>query len=72
MNIDLSLPYLVSSVVYTVLGLLLMVIAVSVINRFFGLNLKKELVEDHNVASGVLLAGLFIAIAIIIASAIHG
>lgn len=60
------------SIVYTVLGLALMVISVIAVNSVFKLNLRHELVEEHNVASGVVLSGIFIAIAIIIAAAING
>jgi len=66
------LDLVLGSIVYTVLGLALMVISVIAVNSVFKLNLRRELVEEHNVASGVVLSGIFIAIAIIIASAISG
>ena len=55
---------------YSALGILLMVISVVIFDKVFGLNLKKELVEEHNTAFGMLFAGLAIAMAIIIAASI--
>lgn len=48
-----------------------MVIFIVIIDQIFKLNLKKELFEDQNTAFGIVLAGIAIAVAIIIASAIH-
>ncbi|PAP79772.1 hypothetical protein B1759_13270 [Rubrivirga sp. SAORIC476] len=39
-----------------------------VFDKVAGLNLRHELVEDQNVAVGVMLAGAFIGIGIVIAS----
>lgn len=72
MNSGLQTNLILGSIVYTLLGLVLMVVCVSAVNMFFKLNLKKEILDEHNVASGIVLAGIFISIAIIIASAING
>ena len=63
---------ILGSVVYTLLGLLLMVVSVMMVNSVFRLDLKKEILVEHNVASGIVLAGIFISIALIVASAISG
>lgn len=39
-------------------------------NYIFKLNIRREILEEHNVAFGIMLAGLFIAIAIIVAASI--
>ncbi len=72
MNTGLHPAFIFSSIVYTIIGLSLMILAVLAVNSVFSLNLKKELMEEHNVASGIVLAGIFIAIAIIVAAAISG
>ena len=72
MNSGLQTDLFLGSIVYTLLGLVLMIVSVTVVNAIFNLNLKKEILDEHNVASGIVLAGIFISIAIIIASAING
>ena len=57
---------------YAIIGVLVMLGCVLVSNYVFKLDLRKELVKDQNVAFGVMLAGLFIAVAIIIAASILG
>jgi putative membrane protein len=57
---------------YTVIGVLIMLACVSLSNYLFKLDLRKELIHDHNMAFGVMLAGLFIAISIIVAASIVG
>jgi uncharacterized membrane protein YjfL (UPF0719 family) len=61
----------VAAVVFALLGVLLFVIGFIIFDRLTPGNLWKELLEDHNTALGNLMAGVAIAIAIIIAAAIH-
>jgi putative membrane protein len=68
--ITTEMKILFESVFYATIGILILILTVLVFDKVFKLDLKKELVEDQNVAFGVLLGGLSIAIAIIIASAI--
>jgi len=62
----------VDSVAYTALGILLLVIAYKVFAAILPFNLNKELAEDDNSAVGVFMAGVFVAVGLIIASAISG
>ncbi|HEX8182728.1 MAG TPA: DUF350 domain-containing protein [Candidatus Saccharimonadales bacterium] len=57
---------------YSVVGVLIMVGCTLLSNYIFKLNIKKELLDDHNMAFGIMLAGLFIAISIIVAASIIG
>jgi putative membrane protein len=57
---------------YSVIGVLIMIGCALLSNYIFKLNMKKELLDEHNMAFGVMLAGLFIAIAIIVAASIIG
>ncbi len=66
----LDLIPLLSTIVYSVLGIVLMVLTIVVVNKLFRLQLHRELVDEHNVAFGVMIAGLSVAIAIIIAGTI--
>ncbi|MEV7972426.1 DUF350 domain-containing protein [Cellulomonas sp. NPDC089187] len=58
------------TVAYAAIGIVILLITVVVTNKMFRLDLHRELVEEHNVAFGVLLAGVAIAIGLIIAGTI--
>jgi len=62
--------WLAESAIYSVLGILIMIICYIVIDKVTSFSLKKELIEDENIALGTMFAGFFIAVAIIIAAAI--
>ena len=62
----------IGTIVYSILGLIILLVGFKVFDVFTPYKLHKELAEDQNVAIGVMVAGLFIALAIIIASAIVG
>lgn len=57
---------------YSIIGVLIMIGCVLLSNYVFKLDLKKELIDDHNPAVGTMLAGLFIAVSIIVAASIVG
>lgn len=57
---------------YAVIGVLVMLGCVLLCNYVFKLDLRKELVHDQNVAFGIMLAGLFVAVSIIVAASITG
>ncbi|HEY86194.1 MAG TPA: DUF350 domain-containing protein [Chloroflexi bacterium] len=60
----------VSSVVYGLLGIALAILGYFAFDKLAQLDLKRELVEDQNIALGIMLAGVFIGIAIVVAAAI--
>ena len=62
---------LISAIVFTLLGILIFVIAFVVMDRVTPYHLWKEIVQEHNVALAVLVGAMSIGICIIIASAIH-
>ena len=59
------------SLIYSVLGMIFLMIAYKVFDLVNSLDFTREL-EKNNQALGTVIAGFFIAIAIIIAAAIHG
>lgn len=61
---------LLSTLIYSVLGIVLLVLTIVAVNKIFRLGLYHELVEEHNVAFGVMIAGLAIAIGLIVAGTI--
>jgi uncharacterized membrane protein YjfL (UPF0719 family) len=60
----------ISSIVYGLLGIILAILGYFAFDRLAGLDLRRELVEDQNLALGVMLAGVFIGIAIVVSAAI--
>ncbi|MFS0704703.1 DUF350 domain-containing protein [Cellulomonas sp. 179-A 9B4 NHS] len=66
----MALDELLSTIVYSVIGIVLLLITVVVVNKLFRLDLHRELVDEHNVAFGVVIAGLAIAIGVIVAGTI--
>lgn len=63
---------LVGSLVYSVLGIILVVVAFVVIDKITPYDLWKELIEERNQPLATVVAAFCIAIAIIVAAAIHG
>jgi len=62
---------LVGSLVYSVLGILLVVISFIIIDKLTPYDLWKELIEDRNQPLATVVAAFVIGIAIIVAAAIH-
>ena len=69
MNVNISA--LVNALVYSVLGILIFVIAFLIIDKMTPYHLWKEIVEDKNVALAILIGALSIGMCIIIAAAVH-
>jgi uncharacterized membrane protein YjfL (UPF0719 family) len=67
----LSPGLLLATAVYSVLGMIMLMIAYKVFDIVNALEFTKEL-EKNNQALGTVIAGFFIAIGIIVAAAIHG
>jgi putative membrane protein len=61
----------VSALVYTVLGILVFVVAFIVMDKVTPYHLWKEIVQEHNMALAILVGAMSIGICLIIASAIH-
>ena len=72
MDMGKVLGGVVDSLVYTVLGILLLVISYKVFGAVVPFDLNKELAEDDNTAVGVFMAGIFIAVGLVISAAISG
>jgi uncharacterized membrane protein YjfL (UPF0719 family) len=62
---------LLGSFVYSLLGIVFVVITFIVIDRLTPGNLWKELIEERNQAIATVVAAMILAIAIIVASAMH-
>lgn len=60
------------SMVYVLIGLLLFGITFWIITKVVPFSIRKEIEEDQNISLAILIASVFLGIAIIIAAAIHG
>ena len=70
---DLVNPqYLLNSLVYSLVGILVFWLAFLVIDKLTPYDLWRELVEERNTALAIVIAAMCLGVAIIIASAIHG
>lgn len=67
---DLLLTEVLSSVVFGLLGIIIMMLSYKAIDWVIPADLNKE-IEKGNLAAGVVIAGVFIAIAMIISTSIR-
>ncbi|HSN25448.1 MAG TPA: DUF350 domain-containing protein [Kofleriaceae bacterium] len=72
MKLDNLAEAAVSSAVFAAIGLVVFAIAWWIMVKVAPFSIKKEIEEDQNVALGVIMAGVIIGIALIIAAAVHG
>ena len=68
----INLKYVIASVMYSVIGIIILLVSYWIIEKITPENLWKEIVEKHNIALPIVCASFMIAVAIIISSAIHG
>jgi uncharacterized membrane protein YjfL (UPF0719 family) len=62
----------VTTLVFTLIGLILFAIAFLIIVKASPFSIRKELEEDQNIALGIVIAAVIIGIALIVSAAIHG
>ncbi len=68
---DLHLGQILSSLVYSLIGILIFVIALVVIDKLTPYSIHKEIEEDQNIALGIIIGATLIGLAIIISAAIQ-
>lgn len=68
----LSLKYVYASVIYSLIGIFILVISFIILEKITPENIYKEIVQKGNTALAIIAASFIIAVAIIISSAIHG
>ncbi|MES2110104.1 MAG: DUF350 domain-containing protein [Bacteroidota bacterium] len=72
LNDLISFKYVISSVLYSVIGIVILLVSYWIIEKIKPEDIWKEIVYKQNVALAIVCASFMIAIAIIISSAIHG
>lgn len=68
----LNFKLITASIVYSVLGILILVISFVIIDKLTPKTLWKEIVDEHNTALAIMAAAFMLSVALIISSAIHG
>ena len=72
LKLDWLLHAVLSSSVFTALGLALFVLAYYLVQKLTPFSIRKEIEEDHNTALAIVLAAIIIGIAMIVSAAVHG
>ncbi|NSL85744.1 DUF350 domain-containing protein [Chitinophaga solisilvae] len=67
----LQFKYILASIVYSLLGVVILVLTFWLVDRLTPENTWKEIVQNKNIALAIVVAGFIIAIGMIISSAIH-
>ncbi|MGI4760833.1 MAG: DUF350 domain-containing protein [Janthinobacterium lividum] len=67
-----NLKALAASVVYSLLGIIILVVSFFLFNKLTPGTLRREILEEHNTALAIMSAAFMLAVAIIISAAIHG
>ena len=62
----------VDSILYSILGTIVLLGAFAFIERMLPFSLRKEIAEDQNVALGIILGAFILGVSLIISSAIRG
>ena len=72
MPTDPFVRLVVTSVVFTLIGLLFFALAFLIIAKVTPFSIRKEIEEDQNISLGIVIASVIIGIALIISASIHG
>lgn len=72
MDSMINMHGLVSSIVYSILGIIILVLSFYIVEKITPQNLYQKIVDENNVAIAIIGAGFMLAIAVIISSAIRG
>ncbi len=72
MNTEALLKGLVSSVVFSGVGLAVFVVGFFIIRLILPYDVHKEIEEDQNTALGIVIGAFILGLALIIAASIHG
>ncbi|MBM4378550.1 MAG: DUF350 domain-containing protein [Deltaproteobacteria bacterium] len=72
MDVDSLGKHLVSSLVFSLVGLGVFTLGIQVLKFLFPFDMKKEIETDQNTAFGIVIGSFILGLAVIIAAAVHG
>ncbi|WP_324671183.1 DUF350 domain-containing protein [Hymenobacter sp. GOD-10R] len=68
----LNFKLITASVVYSVLGILILVVSFVIVEKMTPRTLWREIIDEHNTALAIVAGAFMLSVAIIISAAIHG
>ncbi len=68
---ELTLPHILSSLVYGILGLVLFFSTLFIMEKMTPYSLEKKITEEGNIALGIVIAAIIISLGLIYATAIR-
>ncbi|HVJ66644.1 MAG TPA: DUF350 domain-containing protein [Caulifigura sp.] len=71
-TVNLFFMHLTAALIYSILGIVILLITLYLMVRFAPFDVHKEMEEDQNTAVGIVMGSVLLGIAIIIAAAIVG
>ena len=71
MTAELSGGQIVSTLVYSIVGLVIYMVAFWLICKISPFSVRKEIEEDQNTSLGIIIGSVMIGLSIIISAAIH-
>jgi uncharacterized membrane protein YjfL (UPF0719 family) len=66
-----EMKYVIASVLYSFIGIAILLVSFIIVEKITPENLWKEILQNKNMALALMAVGFMLSIAIIIASAIH-
>ena len=72
LNAKVLAGLVIESIVFSVVGLVILLIGYKIFDAVTPYHLNHEIAEDNNTAAGVAIAGLLIALGLIVSAAISG
>ena len=63
---------IIESIVFSIVGMIVLVVGYKIFDMVTPYHLNREIAEDNNAAAGIAVAGMLIALGLIVASAISG
>lgn len=67
----MQLTDILGTLVYSVIGIVIFIVAYLVFEKASPFSIKKEVLEDQNVALAIIMAAVVLGLSIIIAAAVH-
>jgi len=71
-DLALLMRHLVAAVVFSIVGIVVLMLSFWLMEKLASFSLRKEIEEDQNVALGVVMGSVVIGISLIIAASIFG
>ena len=71
MTAQLSLEYILSTLVYGVIGFVLFMVSLWLMEKLTPFSIEKKITEEGNIALGIVVAAVILSLGLIYSAAIH-